>query len=148
MHTLSPKQALFLQRVIATIDQLGMPAPTIAILSGAVPAPKQALEAILTLGERGGDVVRLGTESFLTRNKVEELHRRLQGEDGRERLSAREIRERLALSRSESDRLVEYWLEEGGLIQTDEGYLVSNLRSEASASSSESDGTNTELTEP
>ena len=106
---LTPKQRIFLDRVMGEIVKESVNVPSPIDLARALGAPIQAVEGILEFGTRTGELVDLGSQIWYTPEQLEELAKRLKKLTKGESVSVKAIRDGLETSRKYVLPLLEHF---------------------------------------
>jgi selenocysteine-specific elongation factor len=106
---LSPKQRVFLDRVLSELDKAGINVPNSHELARALTVPPQAIEEILKLGVQSGELVRVADELFYSHAQLEDLKKKVKQVSGGKPFGAGTFRDALGTSRRYAIPLLEYF---------------------------------------
>jgi selenocysteine-specific elongation factor len=105
---LSPKQRVFLDRVVEALENAGVNTPQPKELARILTVPPQAIDEILKLGIQSGDVVRIEDGMFYGNAQIAKLKETIKAHFGSRRFSASEFRDLVGSSRKYAIPLLEY----------------------------------------
>ena len=105
---LGERQRTFLDRVVAMIEADGVNTPNAHEIGKRLPAPAQAVNEILSLGEDVGEIMTLADGVLFTQRGLAEVKERIRGGAGNKPFTLGDMRDSLGTSRRVAVALLEY----------------------------------------